>query len=188
MNPPLNIYLESNPNPNSLKFVASSMLFADGESYDFASEDEAGNSPLAENLFKFDYVSRVFFLNNFVTITKKEGVEWKEIQEELKATIKSYLESGKPLLAAENETNKTIEEESEEVTKIKQILDEYVKPAVESDGGAIIFDSYKEGVVKVQLQGACSGCPSSTLTLKAGIENILKSMMPEIKSVEAESV
>jgi len=117
-------------------------------------------------------------------------LEWDDIRDDLKVFVKDYLENDKPLLE-EEETDQIeieIENDSEEVAKIKSILDEYIKPAVESDGGAIVFDSFEEGVVKVQLQGSCSGCPSSTLTLKAGIENLLKSMMPEVVAVEAESI
>lgn len=187
----VNLYLESNPNPNSLKFVVNFILIKEGESFDFSDAISAKRSPLALELFKRPEVDRVFFMNNFITITKKEEIEWDDIREDLKVFIKDYLENDKPLLDEEYEENKIdneVENDSEEVTKIKSILDEYIKPAVESDGGAIIFDSFEKGVVKVQLQGSCSGCPSSTLTLKAGIENLLKSMMPEVQSVEAESI
>lgn len=184
----INIYMEANPNPNSLKFVANMMLTDEGQSFDFPDRESAKDAPLAEELFDYPYVDRVFYMSNFVTVTKKEDVIWEEVREELKQHIKNYLESGKPVL------NKVVEEplfdenDSETVKKIKGILDEYVKPAVEGDGGAISFHSYNEGVVKVLLQGSCSGCPSSTVTLKAGIENLLKRMLPEIKAVEAEGV
>jgi len=185
----VHLYLESNPNPNSLKFIVNFMLFPEGESYDFADAKVAKKSPLAMELFERPEVARVFFMSNFITITKKEELEWDDIRDDLKVFVKEYLENDKPLLD-EEETDQVEEalNDSEEVTKIKSILDEYIKPAVESDGGAIIFDSFEKGVVKVQLQGSCSGCPSSTLTLKAGIENLLKSMMPEVVGVEAESV
>lgn len=185
----VNLYIESNPNPNAMKFVANFMMFNDGESYDFADLNAASASPLASALFEFSFVDRVFFMSNFITITKKDGVAWEEIGNELKSFIKDYLEAEKPFFDdADTNTETKKEEESETVTRIKEILDEYVKPAVEQDGGAIIFDSYEEGTVKVLLQGSCSGCPSSILTLKAGIENLLKSMLPEIQAVEAESV
>jgi len=185
----VHLYLESNPNPNSLKFVANFMLIPDGESFDFGNPEAASDSPLATALFKRPEVSRVFFMNNFITITKHEGVEWEDIREDLKLFIKEYLEEDKALFNEDQVENTPKEEdEPEDISKIKNILDEYIKPAVEQDGGAIVFDSYKDGVVKVLLQGSCSGCPSSTLTLKAGIENLLKSMMPEIVSVEAESI
>jgi len=185
----INIYMEANPNPNSLKFVANMMLTEDGQSFDFPDKESAKEAPLALELFDYDFVDRVFYMSNFVTVTKKEDVIWEEVRDQIKQHIKTYLESGKPIL------NKTVEEEplidpndSETVKKIKGILDEYVKPAVEGDGGAISFHSYKDGVVKVLLQGSCSGCPSSTVTLKAGIENLLKRMLPDIKAVEAEGV
>ncbi len=185
----VNLYLEANPNPNSMKFVANFMLFPEGESMDFASVKDAAHSPLATQLFYFDYVNRVFFMNNFITITKSEETAWVDIQDPLKNFIKDYIEADKPLFSDDiTGEQEEIQEDSESVKKIKNILEEYVKPAVEQDGGAIIFDSFEKGIVKLQLQGSCSGCPSSTLTLKAGIENLLKSMMPEVEAVEAESV
>jgi len=184
----VDLFLEANPNPNSLKFVANFMLFTEDESYDYPNRESAeGESPIAVALFDFDYVSRVFLMNNFITVTKSENATWEDIRNDLKQFIKTYIESGKPLLL-EQVIEEDTQEDTESVSRIKEILDEYVKPAVEMDGGAIIFESYVDGIVKLQLQGSCSGCPSSTLTLKAGIENLLKSMMPEIQGVEAESV
>lgn len=188
---PVNIYLEANPNPNSLKFVANFMLLPEGESYDFPDAESAQNAPLAQKLFEFAYVRRVFYMSNFVTVTKDSTSEWAEIQDELKQYIKAYLESGKPLLLKENfkgTENIPEQEESEIVKNIKGILEEYVRPAVEQDGGAIQFHAYEDGVVKLLLQGSCSGCPASMVTLKGGIENLLKRMIPEIKSVEAEGI
>ena len=188
------LYTEMNPNPNSLKFVANMMLVEPGKSYDFPNKESASLAPLAQELFDYDYVTRVFYMSNFVTVTKAEEVDWNEITPELKAHIKNYLEAERPLLIGEPEPvveEKTTEEATEGGdmdTLIKGVLEEYVKPAVEQDGGHIQFHSYKDGVVKVLLQGSCSGCPSSTVTLKAGIENLLKSMVPEVKSVEAEGV
>lgn len=184
----VHLYLESNPNPNSLKFVANYLLLPEGVSYDFPDKEAAKDAPLAEELFGYEYVDRVFYMGNFITITKKESFEWMEIKEPLKEHIQKYLESEKPILNKIAKDELYDENDSETVKKIKGILDEYIKPAVEQDGGAIAFHSYQEGVVKVLLQGSCSGCPSSTVTLKAGIENLLKRMLPEIKSVEAEGV
>lgn len=184
----INIYMEANPNPNSLKFVANMMLTDEGQSFDFPDKKSAKDAPLALELFDYDYVDRVFYMSNFVTVTKKEDVLWDEVREELKQHIKKYLESGKPILNKVVEEPLINENDSETVKKIKGILDEYVKPAVEGDGGAISFHSFNDGVVKVLLQGSCSGCPSSTVTLKAGIENLLKRMLPEVKAVEAEGV
>jgi NFU1 iron-sulfur cluster scaffold homolog, mitochondrial len=181
----IHIYLESNPNPNSLKFVLNEMLVPEGMSFDFPSPAEAEHAPLAQELFMYPFVDRVFYASNFVTVTKKEEVEWIEIQETLKKHIQGFLESGKLILdmkapAAEEQ------EETETIKKIKTILDEYIRPAVEQDGGAITFHSLKDKKVTVTLQGSCSGCPSSTITLKAGIENLFKKMMPEeVEEVEA---
>lgn len=183
---PINIYLEGNPNPNSLKFVADQMLVEPGQNYDFPDLESTKNAPLAAELFGYDYVRRVFYMSNFVTVTKSDDVEWPEIQDELKNHIKTFLDSGKSIIEV---SAVAIEiEESEMDIKIKGLLDEYVKPAVEQDGGAIEYKSFEDGIVKVFLQGSCSGCPSATVTLKSGIENLLKSMIPEVKSVEAEEV
>lgn len=185
---PVNIYLEANPNPNSLKFVANRTFLPDGISFDFPDMESAAKAPLAQQLFGFDYVTRVFYMGNFITVTKTDEADWYEIRDEIKQQIATYLEEEKPLLLEEVTMDQPDENDSETVKKIKGILDEYVRPAVESDGGAISFHSFEEGVVRVLLQGSCSGCPSSTLTLKAGIENLLQKMLPdEVKSVEAES-
>lgn len=186
----INLYLESNPNPNSLKFVVNEMLVPEGMSFDFPDAVAAQEAPLAKELFEYPFVDRVFYMSNFITVTKKEGIEWLEIQDKLKRHIQEFLEAGKLILDVKapstEETPQSSEYDSETVIKIKTILDEYIRPAVEQDGGAITFHSFKDGVVKVNLQGSCSGCPSSTVTLKAGIENLFQRMMPEeVKSVEA---
>ncbi|MEY3412094.1 MAG: hypothetical protein RIQ70_782 [Bacteroidota bacterium] len=183
----VNIYTEANPNPKSLKFVVDFMLLPEAENLDFASLSEADKCPLAIDLFKFNFVKRVFIAANFVTITKDDAAEWTEISPILKTFIKGFLEEGKPLLIGEIEVA-NLENESDVVTKIKVLLDEYVRPAVEQDGGAITFHSFVDGIVKVNLKGSCSGCPSSTVTLKAGIENLLKRMVPEVQEVVAEGV
>lgn len=188
----ITVYTESNPNPNSLKFVVNYMLVPEGLTFDFPEKESTlGVSPLAEELFEYAYVKRVFIMSNFVTVTKDEQVSWHDIAATLKGHIKDYLEAEKPLLTEESLSNQglTFDEDEPEIHKqIKSILDEYVRPAVESDGGAITFHSFEEGRVKVYLQGSCSGCPSSTLTLKAGIENLLTSMLPEVKEVIAEGI
>ena len=183
----VNIYTEANPNPNSLKFVMDFMLLPEAENLDFATVNDATKCPLAIDLFKFNFVKRVFIAANFVTITKDEAADWTEISPLLKSFIKGFLEDGKPLLIGEIDAIAT-EDDSEVVTKIKVLLDEYVRPAVEQDGGAITFHSFVDGIVKVNLKGSCSGCPSSTVTLKAGIENLLKRMVPEVQEVVAEGV
>ena len=186
----VHIYLESNPNPNSLKFVANYMLVPEGISWDYPDPESAESAPLAQALFKFDYVTRVFYMSNFITVTKSNDKEWIEIQDELKSFIKDYLVSSKPLLTEDpkKEIPQGSENEDELESKIKAILDEYVRPAIEQDGGAISFHSFDQGVVKLLLQGSCSGCPSSMITLKAGIENLLKRMVPEVEAVEAEGL
>lgn len=182
----VHIYLESNPNPNSLKFVVNEMLVPETMSFDFPDLESAAISPLAKELFQFPFVDRVFFASNFVTVTKKEDVEWLEIQGTLKDFIKQYLEAGKFIIELKENETTSAEEETEAIKKIKTILEEYIRPAVEQDGGAITYHSFIDGVVKVKLQGSCSGCPSSMITLKAGIENLFTRMMPgEVKSVEA---
>lgn len=184
----VNIYTESNPNPNSLKFVANFMLVPEGVSRDYPSVADTKEAPLAEALFnKFSYISRVFYMSNFVTVTKAEEAEWFEVKNEIQQFIKTYLEEDKPVLTEKIE--KTLDEEltgDDIETKIKGVLEEYIRPAVEMDGGAISFHSFNDGIVKVLLQGSCSGCPSSTITLKSGIENLLKRMVPEVTEVVAE--
>lgn len=185
------IYTESNPNPNSMKFVVNFMLVDESKTYDFPDRKSAMEAPLAFNLFEnFSFVDRVFYMNNFVTVTKNDTVDWNDARLLISNYIKFHLEQDEPLL----ERDRKVEEkpvttgDSAVVTKIKDVLDEYIKPAVEMDGGAITFDSFNDGVVKVLLQGSCSGCPSSTITLKAGIENLLTRAIPEVQSVEATEV
>lgn len=186
----VHIYMEANPNPNSMKFVVNFMLLQDGISFDYPDKTTAENSLLAQELFELAHVERVFYMSNFVTVTKSEGIEWLEIQDQIRETIKNYLEAEKPLILDEFDKDPLFDEnDSEVVKKIKGILDEYIRPAVEQDGGAITFAAFEEGVVKVQLQGSCSGCPASTITLKQGIENLLKTMLPgEVNEVVAEGV
>ncbi|HMV08240.1 MAG TPA: NifU family protein [Cyclobacteriaceae bacterium] len=182
----IHIYLESNPNPNSLKFVVNEMLVPEGLSYDFPNAASAASAPLAQELFEYPFVDRVFYASNFVTVTKKDDVEWIEIQNTIKTHIQKFLEMGKYIIDIQDEFEAPAEEETETVKKIKTILDEYIRPAVEQDGGAITYHSFNNGIVKVKLQGSCSGCPSSMVTLKAGIENLFQRMMPgEVNAVEA---
>jgi Fe-S cluster biogenesis protein NfuA len=181
--------MEANPNPNSLKFVVNFMLAEEGISFDFPNLASSDSSPLAQELFNFAAVERVFIASNFITVTKAEAVDWLDIRDHIRDHIKSYLESGKSPMQVHMEQDPLFDEnDSEIVKKIKGILDEYIRPAVEQDGGAIIFHSFQDGMVRVLLQGACSGCPSSTVTLKAGIENLLTRMLPEVKGVEAEGI
>jgi NFU1 iron-sulfur cluster scaffold homolog, mitochondrial len=187
------IYTEATPNPNSMKFVLNFELAPESLSFDYTSVDEAiggeKESPLAIELFGFDFVKRVFISNNFVTITKDDATQWENVLFEMKQFFKAYFEEKKPVFAESTmKSLEVTESDSETVQKIKLVLNDYIRPAVESDGGAINFHSFEDGVVKVLLQGSCSGCPSSTITLKNGIENLLTRMVPEVKEVVAEGV
>ncbi|MFC5410009.1 NifU family protein [Larkinella bovis] len=194
--PAITLYTESSPNPNSMKFVVNFPLVPEGLSFDYADASEGlltgKNSPLVVALFGFDYVKRVFIASNFITVTKDEETEWEDVLFELKQYIRSYFNDQKPVFAQQTiDSNTTkVEADSPTIQKIKAVLDQYIRPAVESDGGAISFHSFNDetGTVKVLLQGSCSGCPSSTLTLKAGIENLLTRLVPDVKQVEAEGV
>ncbi|NDP26085.1 MAG: NifU family protein [Flavobacterium sp.] len=183
---PISVYGETTPNPATLKFVVSRMLTK--SPVEFKNIDETATSPLAKELFKFPYVKEIFIDENYISVTKYEVNNWDEITLELRTFIKQYIENGGTVLdesiivtKAEQEKTKTQEFDNLDVTsqQIINILEEYVKPAVQADGGNIAFESYDETekTVKVILQGACSGCPSSTFTLKSGIENMLKSML-----------
>lgn len=194
---PVMLYTEQTPNPDSLKFVTNRMLYRG--TADFRTEDLANEwSPLATELFKMPFVEGVYICNNFVTITKGMNYAWEDIMLNAKEFIKDYVSEGKEILKegfeeamAKLEEEKGVAyqyegEEAEIVKKIKDLIDKYVKPAVEMDGGNIEFKSYDKGKVAVVLQGSCSGCPSSTVTLKSGIEGMLKRMVPEVTEVVAE--
>lgn len=193
----VSVYAEANPNPESMKFVMNVTFMPEGQSVDYPTLESALESPLAQELFNFDYVSRVFIASNFVTVTKSTSIEWVKLIPELRAFLKSYIEAGGPAFsegfdAGKKETADVNADASEEDTviakKVIDLLDNYVRPAVEQDGGNITFKSYDKGVVTVHLQGSCSGCPSATVTLKAGIENLLKRMVPEVTEVVADGV
>lgn len=190
------IYTESTPNPHSMKFVFNVELLPEGMSFDYTQPADGltkeKNSPLAVALFGFEFVRRVFITNNFITLTKTENAAWEDELFGIKQYLKKYFAEKQPVFslpasefAAEGESS-----DSEIIIQIKQVLEEYVKPAVESDGGAITFHSFDEstGQMKVLLQGSCSGCPSSQMTLKAGIETLMTRMVPSVKEVVAEGV
>jgi Fe-S cluster biogenesis protein NfuA len=191
---PVLLYTEQTPNPESLKFVTNRMLYRG--TADFREEALAREwSPLAAALFDMPYVKGVYICNNFVTISKEFNYDWAEIMLQIKDFIKKYVEEeGVILKEGFAETMAAIQQEDIEadsdnpelVKRIKDMIDTYVKPAVEMDGGNIEFKKFDKGVVYVILQGSCSGCPSSTVTLKSGIEGMLTRMIPEVKSVEAE--
>jgi NFU1 iron-sulfur cluster scaffold homolog, mitochondrial len=195
LKPQIFIYTESTPNPNSMKFVLNFELVPDGSSFDYATPSDAitegKNSPLAVALFGFDFVQRVFISSNFITVTKDDETKWEDELFGTKQFLKQFFEDKKDVFTKttiDNYEGAGGEQDSDTVIKIKAVLDQYVRPAVESDGGAINFHSFHDGTVKVLLQGSCSGCPSSTITLKQGIENLLTRMVPEVKEVLAEGV
>lgn len=193
---PITVYGETTPNPAALKFVVSRMLTKNAVEY--KNIDETASSPLAKELFKFPFVKEIFIDENYISVTKYELNSWDEITLELRTFIKQYIENGGIVLdesvvanAEKQEQIKTEEFDKLDVTsqQIINILEEYVKPAVAADGGNIAFESYDEDtkIVKVILQGACSGCPSSTFTLKSGIENMLKSMLND-NNIQVEAI
>ncbi len=193
-NPVVSIYTEMTPNPETLKFVANKLLYP-GKSADFQSEESAAASPLARQLFAFPFVKAVFIASNFVTLTKTNEIEnWQDVTPSIKQFLKEYLEEGGIIineeamaLRREESSNVVLNNDDDVVKRIKELLENYVKPAVEMDGGAIQFLSFEDGTLNLLMQGSCSGCPSSMITLKAGIEGMMKRMIPEVKEVTAES-
>jgi Fe-S cluster biogenesis protein NfuA len=190
----ISIYTEMTPNPETMKFVANKLLYP-GKSIDFPDESFAGPSPLAKELFSFPFIKSVFIASNFVTLTKTYDLaDWQDVIPSVKHFLKDYLEAGGTVVNEDEvanikqEAGNTVSADDDDVVKrIKELLDNYVKPAVEMDGGAIQFKSYDAGVVNLMLQGSCSGCPSSMITLKSGIEGMMKRMIPEVKEVVAEA-
>jgi NFU1 iron-sulfur cluster scaffold homolog, mitochondrial len=197
------IYAESTPNPATMKFVADKLLIDNGATAQYLNMQETKGSPLAAKLFQFPFVKGVFISSNYVTITKSDVVSWQEIIQELRTFIQKFLMEGNTavteLPTTEVHTDSSFKQtttvftehtapQNEVEHKIIEVLEEYIRPAVEQDGGLITFRSFQEGVVTVQLKGSCSGCPSSTVTLKSGIEGLLKKMVPQVKEVVAEAV
>lgn len=189
----ISIYTEMTPNPETMKFVANKLLYP-GKSIDFPEPDSAKPSPLAAELFSFPFVKSVFIASNFVTLTKTQDTDWEDVKPSIRQFLKEYLEEGKVVInedevstVAQPSSNIVLSEDGDVVKRIKELLENYVKPAVEMDGGAIQFKKFDEGVVTLMLQGSCSGCPSSMITLKAGIEGMMKRMIPEVTEVVAEA-
>ena len=192
-NPVISIYTEMTPNPETMKFVANKLLYP-GKSIDFPDVETAKPSPLAIELFGFPFIKSVFIASNFVTLTRLPETDWNDVIPSVRQFLREYLEEGKTVINEEEivvtkkESGNQIDADDDDVVKrIKELLENYVKPAVEMDGGAIQFKSYHEGIVNLMLQGSCSGCPSSMITLKAGIEGMMKRMIPEVKEVVAEA-
>lgn len=197
--PPVNVYAESTPNPSSMRFVADRTLLNNGAMLEFNSLEEAeGVSPLASKVFDLPFVDRVFISSNFVTVTKNDSISWDMVQMEMREYIQEFLRKDGEVVngnAEAVEVKAAVEKaydhaapQGEMDERIITALDEYVRPAVESDGGHIAFHSFKDGIVTVTLRGSCSGCPSSSITLKQGIETLLKQMVPGVESVVAEEL
>jgi Fe-S cluster biogenesis protein NfuA len=178
------IETEGTPNPATLKFLPGREVLA-GRTADFADADAALISPLADALFGLPGVARVFLGSDFVTVTKTGEQDWQGLKPQVLGVIMEHFNAGRPVMSAlaEAEIEDVLPEDAEIVEQIKTLLDERVRPAVAGDGGDIIFRGFRDGVVSLKMQGSCSGCPSSTATLKHGIENLLKHYIPEVQSV-----
>jgi Fe-S cluster biogenesis protein NfuA len=179
------IETEGTPNPATLKFLPGQDVMGDGTA-DFAGPDTAGRSPLATALFALPGVARVFLGGDFVTVTKSDIADWQALRPQVLGAIMEHFVAGRPVIEGHGDAvdEDVSPEDQEIVDQIKELLDTRVRPAVASDGGDIVFRGYREGVVRLHMQGACSGCPSSSATLKHGIENMLRHYVPEVTSVE----
>ncbi len=179
------IQTEETPNPASLKFIPDGAVVMQTGTVEFKNKEQAVKSPLAEELFKIEGINSIFFGHDFITITKVESIDWKNIKSEILATIMDFFVANKPVMLDSSMSASDINENDSDVVKqIKELLEIKVKPAVAMDGGDVIFRGFEDGIVKLQLKGSCSGCPSSTITLKNGIENMLKHYVPEVEAVE----
>lgn len=201
---PYIIYAEETPNPATMKFVANRLLLVSGATAEYKTASETKDAPIAKALFQFPFVKSVFLSANYVTITKQDSIAWEEVILELRTFITDYLNKGNAIIdklpekqvAADSSFTKTVSintqhnvPKNEIENKIIEVLEQYIRPAVEQDGGLITFKELKDGVVTVQMRGSCSGCPSSTMTLKAGIEALLKRLLPDdVKEVVSEAV
>jgi Fe-S cluster biogenesis protein NfuA len=177
------IQTEQTPNPSTLKFLPGRVVMDKG-TMDFAGADTAAASPFAKRLFAVEGVERVFFGADFVTVTKAADKDWQILKPSILGGIMEHYTSGEPVVAGEAAVA-AAEEDDEVVAQIKDLLETRIRPAVAQDGGDIVFHDFREGVVYLQMQGSCSGCPSSTATLKMGIENLLKHYVPEVVEVQA---
>lgn len=179
------IQTESTPNPATLKFLPGETVMEHGTA-DFPDLDSANSSPLAERLFALNGVTGVFLGNDFVTVTKQDSIDWEHIKPSILGAIMDHFQSGAPVIHGEQTGSVHAEhlgEDTEIVGQIKELLDSRVRPAVAQDGGDITFHGFERGIVYLQMQGACAGCPSSTMTLKMGIENLLRHYIPEVTEV-----
>lgn len=200
---PVTFYAEMTPNPSVMKFVCEQLLIEPGASAEYTDPAESVGSPLATELFTLPFVRSVFISGNFVSVTRNQSVSWDEVNAQLREFLRQFMLKGIPPVTeipkqkvfTDSSFKNTVEVSTQHVApqneteqKIVEVLDQYIRPAVESDGGLITFKSLQDGKVTVQMRGACSGCPSSTLTLKAGIEALLKRMVPGVTEVVAEAV
>ena len=181
------IQTEQTPNPLTMKFLPGQVVMKEGTAF-YQNETEASNSPLAVKLFSIDEVKGVFLGSDFITITKEENSDWQILKTMVLGAITDHYNSGEETVisSSKSELDKSLrdnENDSDIVKQIKELLDTKVRPAVANDGGDIIYEKFEEGIVYLHMQGACSGCPSSTATLKMGIENMLKHYIPEVKEV-----
>ncbi|HEX2889643.1 NifU family protein [Vineibacter terrae] len=178
------IQTEQTPNPSTLKFLPGRVVLEQGTA-DFATVDSATHSPLARRLFEVEGVERVFLGSDFITVTKAVTQDWQIMKPAVLGGIMEHFTSGEPVLQPDETSDATVsaEEDDEIVAQIKELLDTRIRPAVAQDGGDIVFHSYEDGVVYLHMQGSCSGCPSSTATLKMGIENLLRHYVPEVIEV-----
>ncbi len=182
---PMFIETEGTPNPATLKFLPGRDVMGDSTA-DFSTADAAGRSPLATALFELPGVARVFLGGDFITVTKNDLIEWQALKPQVLGAIMEHFVAGRPVVEGGGElaAEDVLPEDAEVVAQIKELLDTRVRPAVAGDGGDIVFRGYRDGVVKLHMQGACSGCPSSSATLKHGIENMLRHYVPEVQGVE----
>ncbi|MEM8587117.1 MAG: NifU family protein [Pseudomonadota bacterium] len=180
------IQTEQTPNPATLKFLPGRDVLGSGSAY-FPTPEDASASPLAQRLFEIDGVTGVFFGADFLTITKDDDKDWYLLKPSILGVIMEHFTAGRPIMseAAGTAASTASEDDDEVVSQIKELIDTRVRPAVAQDGGDIIFEGFDAGVVYLHLQGACAGCPSSTMTLKAGIENMLRHYIPEVVEVRA---
>lgn len=193
---PTLVYAEATPNPSTVKFVANRLIIEPGRQVEYLNEQACSGSPLAQELFKGGYVKTLFFSSNFVSITKTDSKDWSTLTGPIREFLTDYFTKGLPVIEEYPEKSAAPQQEEAQSQladgspedQIIGILEEYIRPAVEQDGGAITFRSFEDGIVTVALQGSCSGCPSSKVTLKSGIENLLTRMVPGVKEVVAEDL
>ncbi len=179
------IQTEETPNPATLKFIPDGQIVLAQGTAEFKNQKSAATkSPLALQLFEVSGVEAIFLGRDFITITKSDKTEWSKIKADIQAIIMDFFVSNKPVMYDAVSEEVSSDEDSEIVKQIKELIEVKVRPAVAMDGGDIIFHSFEDGIVRLQLKGSCSGCPSSTITLKNGIENMLKHYIPEVESVE----